>query len=250
MKPFSFIIVARNDNYNCSYDGEVIDRLKTCITSIHTNYPESEVILVDWCTSGRPKLKEYFTENVRNIYISPSFNSILKNESGSNCDFYEYLGKHVGIELSTHSQVVCTNMDTILPIGLNAFQDEIDSGCVILGKRMDIAQERIHHPIAENIQMANLNTHQIQGYAYNANGDFLCCQKKVYYAIGGYRLVHTNWDVDNEFVRRASRTHKCIKEYTLFHIEHPESHTKRERPFEPKAISIEVLRQIKLHTEI
>lgn len=238
----SFVLSSRNDGYGGTYKNfnTTMRRLQLSLDSIYAlQFPQYEVIVVEW--SPLEKLKRikdeiHINEFTKILTVPSHIAARIGDEIEKPIPFYEYIAKHIGIINSKYDIICVCNPDNIFPsdwfISAVVFANHNQ---LVRAIRREIATENLELSASEILSKAARNELQVLREFTTAGGDFGMLKKEHYFNIGGYRLCHGNWDVDNEFERRAVGFIPIVYNYIHYHISHEFSAT--EAPNRPVGIA-------------
>ena len=226
----SFVLATRNDGYGGELEGVenfTMKRLEITVNSILALGVDSEIIVIDFCTDDNKKPVKDFVSHlpVRVITLKRNLLTLLQEDGKTNLVFYECLSKDIGIKKAKGEYIITCNPDNIFPsINFDRVLADIEKGLIVRAIRLEIDKNYGKLNISTLIEKANKNDFNILSKWETAAGDFTGFRKDIYFSIGGYRLLHGNWHLDNEFIDRVkSLGFEVFYPYSHYHLNHTDS---------------------------
>lgn len=233
-------MASRNDNYSCRNRDNQDEQLKKVMLSIRSaqrSFPGSKFILVEYSPlPDKPRYKDILPkmEDVRIVTIGNGIAKVLLEDSQLPAmNFYEHLGKDYGINHCTTAHFIVINQETILPTkSRNQLVTSLQEGCIALAYKCKVSYDLIDQSVDEIIDLFEKDetVPPVTEVGVWGNGDFLGMSKDLYYEIGGLKMAHQNWGIDNEILLRAGLVnmntlgsngpHKFSRNYSFFCLDH------------------------------
>lgn len=226
---FSWILSTRNDLYGGEVPGvpnPTMKRLIVTVESILRLPGEHEVIVVDFCSSG--PVAAYLTDypSVKVVTVKKEAIDLLQAESGDErLTFYEYLAKDIGVKTSKGDYLIICNPDNVFPAKMfDLVETAREKGYIARAARYEIDRDILTEDVKEIVDRGDTGEFIIMGEFMTAAGDFTGISRKTYNKLGGYLMVHGNWHLDNEFIKRAMKAgHTVSLAYKHYHINHDDA---------------------------
>jgi len=225
---FSMVIATRNDSYGgkcADVDNFTMRRLEVTCFSVEQIKAITELIVVEFAPD-KLRIIEHVRKfpKVRIITITKKYHQLLKEDSNIKLPFYEYIAKHVGIYSAKNEHIIVANPDNIFPN--RNFLSVIDSslkGKVSRAIRYDIFREYCTRRNNDLCYEAEQNTFMTLATSHTAAGDFCVMTKTLYDKVGGYKMVHGNWHLDNDLLERLTQKTEVTQIYEHYHFDHDNS---------------------------
>lgn len=235
----TFVLTSRNDNYGgCVHGVEHANmrRLQLACASIHNLDPvHCHIIVVEWDpVPDQKRIRDFVPSYVQVIAVSHALQELLnRDKKDLPLPFYEYLGKEIGARCARDPFVLFTNADNLFPLkNFSNVVHHLTKGAVVRGVRHDLPRDILQQNDRLILEGASAFSFRGKSVFDTAAGDCLGVTKDLYFQLGGFRFVHGNWDLDNDFVRRASQVARVEFCYDHYHIDHDFAAT--EMPSRPR----------------
>lgn len=226
MSKISWVMASRDDGFGGTLEGVNnfnLKRINICLGSILALGREDEIIIVDFCSSGKP-LKESLSHlPVRVITVDKGLLNLLQEDiPGQKLPFYEYVAKDIGIRHAKNDLIIACNPDNIFPLtNFDEVIKDLEKGFIAKAVRLEIVSEYAKLDIPTLVGMANKDEFIVSQRFTTAGGDFSGFKKSIYEDIGGYPYLHIDWHIDNVFFDLARlKGYEFAQSYSHYHIFH------------------------------
>jgi len=226
MVKISWICASRDDGFGGTLEGVEnfnLKRINICLGSLLALGRDDEIIMVDFCSSGKPLKESLRHLPVRVITVDKGLLDLLQADiPGQKMPFYEYLAKDIGIRRAKNDLIIACNPDNIFPsINLDEMIEDLEKGFIAKAVRLEIASEYAKLDIPTLVDMANKDQFKVSQRFTTAAGDFTGFKRSIYEDIGGYPLMHIDWHMDNLFFDLAKlKGYEFAQTYSHYHIFH------------------------------
>jgi len=224
------ILATRNDGFGA---GDPLKRLRCTIESIRRLPGSPRLVVMDW--AGARPLPEDIVAAVESIpsarpsrvvSVPPLVEELLAADAVPEIrlPFHEFIAKEAAVEITEEPILCFTNPDNIHPArGWLQAVAQAEQGRFVRGHRHDVPRCE-HRDVNDLVSSAERAELPVCGIYDTAGGDFLMVRRDRHLEWGRHLLVHGNWDVDNEYLRRAqSLGATAVWAYQHYHLDHPSS---------------------------
>lgn len=219
-------MASRDDGFGGTLEGVEnfnLRRINICLSSILALGREDEIIIVDFCSNGKPLKESLAHLPVKVITVDKGLLDLLQEDiPGQKMPFYEYVAKDIGIRYSKGDYILAVNPDNIFPkTNLDEMIKDLEQGFITKAVRLEIASEYAKLDIPTLVDMGNKDEFKVTQRFTTAGGDFTGFKKSIYEGIGGYPLMHIDWHMDNLFFDLAKlKGYQTAQSYSHYHIFH------------------------------
>ena len=182
-------------------------------------------------------------EDVKIVTIGNGIDKVLLEDSELPAmNFYEHLGKDYGVKHCDTEYFIVINQETILPTkSTDLLITSLQEGCISLAYKCKVSYDLIDLDVDGVIDLFENDetVPPITEVGVWGNGDFLGMSKDLYNEVGGLKMAHQNWGIDNEILLRAglvnmntlqsNSSHKFSRNYSFFCLDHQTDG--KDRPF-------------------